>query len=1286
MPTLEQWEKRLQPAFQRKLRMIGEIGLTRPEMEDITTGVRASIKKIGLPRTTQLLFNDYPYTFLSLLTFFSAYNTEYDYWGALAEEIGTERNYLFNRNWHRTYRDKVKALRLRIFDDQDFHKPYVTTIRFHGGIPIYSLGDYFRFIVLPSVDRPELNEVQSDQALQALLQTVAHVDAPVRNFLENSGDLGIEFFEASRKAARHYRQYGVLLSAEEVDLPEHIIESFELFVQEELVSKEKELRTRLRSPVLGFNPYYGQTHLIIRFPEQVIPLRYADGELEWRINWLESPTSLKVPCVHKMHGKVMVIEEQYKKIDACPKLLQISLTYTSPDQDIDSLQDWPLTLMTSGKGEHLIAFHWSKGLLRPGDPLPAEELLLVYPTEVDLQIEGVAHPIVEFAPLTGAWDGWQANTWDLSNSWSVQLLRDGQPVGIPIPISAKLPAPELLGESELRDRDPSGTQLFIANTPTLRVPLRPDMPLHRELDRWRVDIYSTGPAYPDFDKRCQLGYFQSHIEVRDNWADLDLAHLLGQEAVGSYTLCLSGPIDEKIEFRFRLWPKLTLHGMKPALFPGLTGPEAQKLTLRLPENAKCEAQAGSDGVAVNNRLIGWEVLVSSETIQADLNLIWKQPDHEDVWVPVYFSIPRLRWALTLDQDQGEFTWSLQTFHRSLDQILQSRASAIHIEMPGLDAASRLSLELIDVDDTENSGQSESFQNTPFSRDWKRIGLERFAGTLHHNSGLLHFDLSYQATRTDPVVHIPLVLVTRSLDLSEVNLIPIGELSWRIVWKVAYRVKNCWVLLQPAWQPWISPQRFRIPDITAGSMDIEKIGLPSSRYHLHFYISAIEEPSPKRIPQNVQPFDVDLCNPEERLAELEIQLQNAIGNNAYESIYKSIFEMVCIYHDLNDASMRDSQLSKLATPLGHITNLHLILSFYQWLDDSSIESPFANFLYKFMFKPELVEQILSHYHKNDSELKNYFSYVPRVKDIYGKSALMIARVSDDPSVLTTCLRRLLDQEDAWLIPLLIEMIEHTRLSAQDAVDILELKPEWAFNSLMEYQPISLIDSLLGALVERNARLIDPLTPELRKLLILRILPILVDQNLVSIFIRDLLTNDNIEGFQFMMQAQREQKIDRNLISELLSVNPKLAIQTLKAAPPTDAHLEWLEWLRNRFPDKAGLIKSGSKIMTPFGNAIVENIEKISGEKIILIDPQLQDLRIQVYIGEGHFRETAVIDTSNWTIYFPNITSAYQCGHCKFTSPNQRAIQQHHNDAHHFLNLGFRKVAPRKDISPEDIQII
>ncbi len=603
---------------------------------------------------------------------------------------------------------KVKTLGLRTFDFEDVNNPYVTTIRFHGGIPVYSLPDYFRFIVLPSVDRPELNDVPSSLALQTILDTVFHVDAPVRNFLENSGEFGVEFFESSRQLARHYRQQDSILSADEVDLPEHIIEAFETFVQDVLTPAERGLKIRFRKPVLLFTPFYDRGHLFVRLPEQEIPLRYADGQLEWHISFSESSILIQRPCKVKMQRQNMVTDELYLPLEATPKSVNISLIYHSADQITEALREWSIRLKVSDEADQIIAFRGKDGvLLHPGDPLPAEELLLVYPASINLQLEGTDHPSRVYGNLFGAWKGWKANGWDLSHSSTVQMLRDGQLVGLPIPIAGKLPMPELQGEPEPHDVDPSGTQLFIGEIPKLHIPIRPDMPIHRELDRWRIKLSSVGPADPELDISCQLGNYQNNIHVRDNWADLDLSGVLGQSPVGAYTVCLSGPIDDEIEFRFRLWPKLAIHGLKPALFPGPAGPEAQTVIMRLPENARCEVQSGSEGVAVNQKLFGWEVLISPETTQAGLNLIWKHSGHEDVSVPFYLSIPRLRWAVTLDQDQGEFTWSFQAIQRSIDQILQSSASALHVEMPGLDAAKQLSLDLIEVDETENVRQSAS---------------------------------------------------------------------------------------------------------------------------------------------------------------------------------------------------------------------------------------------------------------------------------------------------------------------------------------------------------------------------------------------------------------------------------------------------------------------------------------------------------------------------------------------------------------------------------------------------
>lgn len=230
--------------------MIGEIPISRQEMEDMAAGIRGCIQRQGLPRATEILDSQYPHTYLVFLTAFGAYNTARDYWGALGEEIGAVREHLFNHHWHQRYLEKIKQLGLRYFAEAESATPYVTTIRYHGGIPVYSLADYFRHFVLPAVDRPELAELSARQALEVLMRTAYNVDSPVINFLENSGVLGEAFFEACRQLARHYRLHGEVLSTVNLNLPERVVRAFENFVQEDLLPAEGEAKLRLRKPVL----------------------------------------------------------------------------------------------------------------------------------------------------------------------------------------------------------------------------------------------------------------------------------------------------------------------------------------------------------------------------------------------------------------------------------------------------------------------------------------------------------------------------------------------------------------------------------------------------------------------------------------------------------------------------------------------------------------------------------------------------------------------------------------------------------------------------------------------------------------------------------------------------------------------------------------------------------------------------------------------------------------------------------------------------------------------------
>lgn len=1285
MPALDQWEKRLAPYFNRRLRMIGEIPITRQEMEDIATGVRGCIQRNGLPRASEILDSQYPYTFLVFLTAFGAYNTQVDYWGALGEDIGATREHLFNHRWHQRYLEKIKRLRLRYFAEAESATPYVTTIRYHGGIPVYSLPDYFRHFVMPSVERPELAEVSARQALEVLIRTAYNVDSPVINFLENSGELGEAFFEACRRLARHYRQHGEVLPAANVDLPERVVRAFENFVQEELLPAEEEAKLRLRKPVLLFTADpTTPAHLYVHLPEQEIPLRFAEGRLEWRIGWSGLAQELRRPCQIRMRRQHMVVEEDYLPVNAVPQIVRAALIYIT-DAGERLLRRWLLPLIASASTEQVLAFRADGAALRPGERLPAEEVLLVYPADVELKVEGSSGPSHHFGNLYGAWSGWQANGWDLSQAWSVQMLRNGLPVGTPLPVAGKIPAPELLGGPFKWNADPGGTQLFLGEPPTLRLPLGTDIALNRALARWRLDLRSSWSAQPEIQESCPLERLYDIITVQDGWAYIPLSHFIGSAPIGTYTLCLRRPFEEDIEFRFRMWPKLTIVGLKRAIFPTAEGSEAQTITLLLPEGASCEAQTGAEGLEIAHKAYGWEVTVAPEVIRADLDLIWQRTAGEGIRVPVYIPIPRLRWALALDREQGQLQWTTRLIQRPIDQILQSESTALHIAMHGLEAAYRLSLEVVDVD----SGyvrQSETFQKTPFAPGWQRLSLERVRDTLRHAGSLTRLDFVYQGRREEEEIRIPLLLLSRQLEVFDVALQAIGELRWRLTWKQRYPVRNRRVLLQPAWQPWQEAWEFHIPDDQADSLILTDTGLIPTRYHLHFYTAPKDDPPLKAIPLNAKVVCVDLCAPEERLAELEAQARDATARGVYETAFRATLESACIYEDLAQPQPRDEKLSELAKSIIHISSLQLLLGFFRWLEEHNVQSPYNSFFRRYMFKPELVQQILARYRKENPDLRAYLSYVPKVRDIYAESAYLVARHSDDPVILRACLQCLLQKEYPKLLPLIAEMIAGARLSNEDAADLLAQKPGWALKAAAALPSSPTVNHLLADLLIRaDGEQIDLLQDD-KPTVILRAFPYIQDRFLRLEWMRYLLKEKPQEAYRALMQAYQELRLDMDEMVDLLAIDPKLSINTLRALPESDVHKALLERMIERFPGAAGIVSPGSRLKTPAGIARVTLLETQDGQRLESANIKDAGLRIHLVVGEGALSERLVLDCANHVLCFVEVTMVFTCGHCNFIHPNRRVIDQHHRECHRYQSLKMGSSPARVQFDLNEIKII
>lgn len=1270
MPALDQWERQLRPYFNRPLHMIGEIPISYAEMEDMASGIRACIQRWGLAQATEILDRQYPFTFLVFLTAFGAYNTERGYWVALGEEMGVPREYLSNHQWHKRYIEKVKKLGLRYFDEEETSTQYVTTIRYHGGIPVYSLGDFFRHFVMPSIEHPDLTGLPAKKALEVLLRNAQHVDAPVIHFLKNSGELGIEFFETCCRMARYFRKHGEIPQPQNINLPERVVRAFENFVEEELQSSEDRAKLRLQKPVLLFTPDPSSpAHLYLRLPEQELPLRYAEGVLEWRIHLAGSQRVIRRPCKTMMRRQGMVVTEDYLPINEVPQAVLVTLVYGADNREEQVSRRWTLPLMAGSRSDQILAFRANGVALRPGDPLPAEEVLLVYPENVELRAEGSARISYYLGSLSGAWRGWQANGWDLSRAWSVQMVRQGMPVGTPLPVAGKLPAPQLLGQPTQWNDDPMGVPLFVGKPPVLRVPIRTESDLSRVLARWRLSLRSSWSAQPEIQKDCSLVQLQHVITVQNGWAELPLSHFLGSSPVGTYTLTLSRPYEEDVEFRFRMWQNLTVLGLKPAIFLTSEGSESRKITLLLPGRASCELQSGAKGISIEPGDNGWEVTVEPETVRADLELVLKKSENENIRVPIFIPIPRLRWALTLDQDQGQLEWTSRLIRRPLEQILQSKNAALHVTMHGLEKAHCLELELVDAE----SGavrQKETFKRTPFAADWLRLSFDRLVDTLRHIENQARLNLVYQSSPQEKKIRVPLLLLSHQLEVYDVALHPEGELRWRLTWKQRYFVRNRRVLIQPAWQPWQEAWEFPIPDAQANTLILSDVGLIPTRYCLHFYTAEKDAPPLKAIPAEAAAICIDTCKPEERLAELRKQAREALNRGVHETAFRAVWESACIFHDLGQHQLRDEKLSELTKLILHIENLPLLLGFFRWLEKHNIQSAYNSFFRKRMFNPDFVGKILKRYPKNHPDLRTYLSYVPKVRDIYTESAYLIARCTDQPEVLRACFERLLQQEDQSLIPFIVEMVESARLSNADAADLLGKKPDWALNFVVELPPSKTVNRLLADLLVKasdeavNALITNNPEP------IFRALPYLNKSPKRNRWVHSLIQQSPEEVITTLLQSDYEMLFDMDETISFLSLVPAISIKILRVLPETRNHKALLDRLIERFPSVSGLIRPGSQLKTPFGVARVTKIETLDGKSLELARMEGEEIRVHLIIGEGSLSEKAVLDCAHQELSFVDARVLYTCGHCDFTYPNRKMIDQHHHECHRYQSLFIR----------------
>lgn len=1278
MQELEHWEKRLTPYFKARLRLLGEIPLSFSDVEDMAEGVKGCIRDHGLVKATAVLTQKYPQTLITFMSAFAAYNTQRNYWQAFADRIGVDKTQLNNRGWHHQFVSLAKARGLKVFDFKDDPNPYVTSIRFQGGIPAYSLPDYFERMVLPAVERPGLSDLTPQDALKHLLLNIYLVDSPVLDFLENSGEMGEGFFAESCKLARYVLQnHGAMPPADEVDLPEYVQEAFA-----EHWEHREDARLHWHKPFLQAAPYAEDTVANLILPLQEVPLDLAASSLYWQVAYPGAAGREVRNCRVKRSRQSAVTEADFLAVPSPVGNIEVSLHAVASDSSATSeLRRWNIPLLPEMHSKPLAVFNAEGIQLTSVRKLPAEVLYLLLPADAELLFEGQARLVETCQPQLGAWVNWKLEQWDLGQAWSLLLSRGGNPIGEVIPVQGVIAQPRLVGGRPFDFQDLE-TPLYTAGLPLVSIPLLAGAPLESGLAAWQVQVRSLWEAAPAVD--CTVRVVENLDAVlRDGErAIFPLAHILGDQPAGTYVIRVSGPRGLGAEFKLRLWPRLQVleHSMQLVSPSGAPGPSVFKL--RLQPGADCNVQPGWESVAIKPLPANtWEVSAPPEFNRVKLEVTTPAQGSGRVRVPISIPLPRPRWGLAAGKDGSSLEWGQNLLHRSIDQVLQAGSAALHIEMYGLGSLNAdLKLRLTEISDSDALVQEANLVPTGFTPDWLRASLGQFSATLQHINSMAQFELVY-TPRDQPgsEVCIPLLEVSRALDVREVALQPISETSWSITWQEAHPLKNRRVMLRPAWQPWQKPWEYKIPDKAHGEFQLENVALPPSRYHLYFYVLPDYEPALSAPPDGLMPVVLDLCTPQQRLETL------SVASEHHNVKFRNLVEAAVIWDDLGDKYQRDFCLSKAAPSLIHLTDLDGLTGALNWIRDRDIDPPTRSFLLNSAFHPKIITTMLTAYRQEDAAMQEYLEYTARARNIPAESAKLLLNRVFHPVAIASCLRSLVARQDGEVLDIIAHMLSEVRLSRRDALDLLSGDAGWALEQIDARPPDMYFDSLLASLlpivVRQDSFAGDQRAPEWVR----RAIPHEKDPVLVLTYLNYLFSSLVPWRFEVLMKALQDAKIGPQDALKMLSQDPRASLQALQAAPAADEHSQWIEQLTHLFPALAGVITRGNKLSTAAGEVIIDYIERADGTRIDRVRISEPGIRINALSGDGADRMRLVLDFQSKTIHVEGETRVWKCATCGFIHPSQNIVTKHSSRTHggHII---IRPVNLPMAFDPAEIKIL
>jgi len=1265
MQTLVDWEKRLKPFFDSGLRIIGEIPLNETDVDELAEDVRNFLAGFDkFTRATSVLTKRFPYVFMTLLAHFSMYNDQSGYWHALQLAVGADQD-LHITGWHRKFVNLARQNDLKTFDISDTPNYYVASIRFHGGIPSYYLPDFFERMVVPAVTQQDLRHIPPKEAMNYLLQH-AYLGRPVLDFLENSGEMGLAWFEACCKLVRHAREnHGEVLPISAVpELPYNIHTFFEQY------SEEREDRGfHWSRPYLEVNPLSEESPVILRIPEQIVTTQAASQLLHWTITWPGQNQPIIEFCevYHRRSGEFTT--EVIKPIPIPTTQVTVSISSSKQDGQEDSeLRRWTLPLLPAPDQAPLVAFRANFRQVPNAKSLPAQVLFLLTPKTAELEIDSATTERVDsFSTFSGGWKDWKLEQWDLTHAISLLLHQDGQVLGNIVPVARELDLPELWGGHRFDYQENLDQPLYTSGIPSVSIPVSLNSAMYQALRDWKVRAISIGEAAPTIDRQVAFLEYQDELLFEGSRAILSLEKLLGEKPAGIYEIRVSGPRGIKADFRLRLWPKLLLQNYSKELPKAEESRDPVEFNVYLQDGAWVETQAGADPVEIAQEGNGFSINAAPHLRSIALDLVTISRTGEYIRVPVSIPVVRLRWGLVEENMPNLLEFGQTVFHVSKERFSQYESRALHVEMHGLSGMlERMRCQLVESDNENNLLQLADFRKTGFKSDWLKVSLLQFSETIRAINTQVQFQLVFQKDNRSPLIRYALLEISPEMDVRDARLEQVSECDWKLIWKEDLPLKNRRVMLKSAWLPWAPTIEEKIPDENRGEYTFRNIALPPSSFEIYFYTKFKWEPTAVVPPENAACLEVDLISPVERLAFLEKPQQG------HDAQFRQLIEKACILDRMGNSQERDEVVSASATHLRHLRDIQTLVGTIKWMRETdNMYPPIKSFFYQYTFHQSLVNAMLEKYPQGDANLIDYLHLI--TPSIYADSARILLEKVDDPLVTSTCIKALINRKDDGLLPVINSMISQGRISAESAAELLTEDPNqslWALEIIADLNQSDSLDNLLKAILPSIVKEYTQTVPEWLEDVLLRALTVEKSRELILRYLKILVELDRDEVWKVLVDKERLEQVTHEEFIEFLKSDPEKALEVLRQHNDSDCYSEDILKLEEEFPSAAGLLTPGMTLSTPFGVVQIVSIKLVDGTRAQSVKKADVNFILKVTSGSGLDRIEADLDFSQMTLQFRNEKQIYCCSVCNnFCHPKQHRLNEHHRQTHPYDPQAF-----------------